>query len=223
MNSPLLHRILSYLVTLLVPVALVLTIVIAGGGLLGRQFLQFEYNAPGFPVDRYGFTKEDRLYWSNITFNYLVNSADISFLADLRFQNGQPVYNDRELGHMVDVKRTVQSTFAVWIASLVLLLVIGGWLWGTGWQDDFRQGLGRGGWLTVFVLIFILLFVMFGFEVFFVAFHDVFFSPGTWMFEFSDTLIRLFPERLWRDIFVLIGSLSLVGAVALIFLFRKRS
>ncbi|HEX7975464.1 MAG TPA: TIGR01906 family membrane protein, partial [Anaerolineales bacterium] len=213
---------LSYLVTLLVPVALVLTIVIAGGGLLGRQFLQFEYNAPGFPVDSFGFTKEDRLYWSNITFNYLINSADVSYLGDLRFQNGQPVYNERELGHMVDVKRTLQGTFVAWIGSLVLILVIGGWLWGTGYSEDFRGGLRRGGWLTVILLVFVLLLVLFGFEIFFVAFHGVFFSPGTWMFEFSDTLIRLFPERLWRDIFTLIGSLALGGALALIFLFRKR-
>jgi uncharacterized membrane protein len=48
-----------------------------------------------------------------------------------------------------------------------------------------------------------------------VAFHNVFFEPGTWKFLFSDTLIRLFPQRFWQDLFLIVGGLSLVGGLAL--------
>jgi hypothetical protein len=63
---------------------------------------------PGFPADRYGFTTADRLYWADIAVDYLVNTAGIEFLADLRFEDGSPVYNERELKHMVDVKNRGQ-------------------------------------------------------------------------------------------------------------------
>ncbi len=214
-----LFRILSWLVTILVPVALALSAVRA---IMTPVFLQYEYHRPNFPPDSFGFTTEDRLHWSQIALDYLVNSADISFLADLRFPNGQPVYNERELNHMVDVKKTVKATLRVWVVSLVVLFVLGLWAWQGGWGEEYRSGLARGGWLTVFLLVFIIVFVIFGFNAFFVTFHNIFFQPGTWMFEFSDTLIRLFPERFWQDIFMIVGSSALVGGLILAFLFRRR-
>jgi integral membrane protein (TIGR01906 family) len=212
------YRILSWVVTLLVPAALCLTAVRA---MMTPLYLQFEYNSPGFPADPYGFTKTDRLYWSNIALDYLLNNAGISFLGDLRFKDGSPVYNERELRHMVDVKNTVKGALTVWVVSLVLLVVLGVWAWRGGWMDAFRIGMVRGGWLTVVLLAGILLFVLLGFGVFFVLFHDVFFQPGTWMFLYSDTLIRLFPERFWRDIFIIVGLLTIAGALLVTFLFRR--
>jgi integral membrane protein (TIGR01906 family) len=202
----------------LLPVALVLTVVRA---LLTPLFLNFEYDTPNFPPDSYGFTKEDRLYWSRFAVDYLLNPAGISYLGDLRFKDGSPVYNERELSHMVDVKNTVQVALRVWVLSLALLLGLGVWAWRGGWLEQFRQGVVRGSWLTVFFLVTILLFVLFAFGGLFVTFHNIFFKPGTWTFFFSDTLIRLFPERFWRDIFILVGTLALGGALALIFLLRK--
>ena len=32
-------------------------------------------------------------------------------------------------------------------------------------------------------------------QAWFVAFHEVFFAPGSWTFNYTDTLIRLFPEK----------------------------
>src|SRR4030067_3571738 len=94
-------RPLSWLVTILVPIALVLTGVRL---MMTSAFLNIEYNLPGFPPDRYGFTKAERLYWSNIAKDYLLNHAGIEFLGDLRFEDGPPVYNDRELTHIGEVK-----------------------------------------------------------------------------------------------------------------------
>lgn len=208
---------LSWLITLLVPVTLTLSAVRL---MLTPLYIQWEYNLPNFPADRYGFTKQDRLYWGNITRQYLLNSDGISFLADLRFPDGQPVYNERELRHMVDVKVTLSRTLQVWITSLVLLLGLGIWAWYDAWWQDFTRGVRRGAWVTVGLLVAILVFVLFLFEPFFIAFHNVFFDPGTWMFLWSDTLIRLFPEKFWQDIFILVGGLSLGGALALIVLLR---
>jgi integral membrane protein (TIGR01906 family) len=211
---------LSWLVTILVPVALVMTAVRL---MMTPAFLQIEYNMPGFPDDRYGFTKQERLHWSNIALDYLLNSQGISFLGDLRFENGQPVYNQRELSHMVDVKRTVQAALLVWYVSLLLLIALGLWAWRGGWLQFYRGGLARGGWLTVLLVGSIILFVAISFSVFFVAFHNVFFKAGTWTFLYSDTLIRLFPERFWRDIFIYVGVLSVGAGLGLALGLRRRS
>jgi len=220
-TAPGIYQVLSWIVTVLVPVALVLTSV----RLMFVGYIDIEYHAPGFPSDAYGFTTEDRLYWSKIARDYLLNSADITFLSDLRFQDGRPVYNARELGHMVDVKNTVKTAFSVWFFSIILLLGLGAWAWFGKWSEEFKRGLGRGGWLTVILVGVTIVMVMLSFGVFFVAFHNVFFDPGTWTFNYSDTLIRLFPERFWRDIFIYVGLLSLLGGLLLgiIFLRKKKA
>jgi integral membrane protein (TIGR01906 family) len=212
---------LSWLVTLLTPIALVLTAVRL---LLTPAFLPFEYNMPGFPQDPYGFTKEDRLHWSRYALDYLLNDAGIEYLGDLRFASGEPVYNPRELQHMLDVKNAIKMTLKVWYWILTALVLLALWAWVSSWVEAYRSGLGRGGWLTAGLLVIIMVFVLLSFNVFFVAFHNVFFQPGTWVFNYSDTLIRLFPERFWQDIFIYVGLLSGLGGISLGYFLRpKRS
>ena len=225
MNSPGYSSALSWLVTILVPVVLVLTAVRL---LITPAFVFIEYNTPNFPDDRYGFTKQDRLEYSNIALDYLLNDEGISYLADLHFPDGQTaplsscqfiddctrMYNDRELKHMVDVKNVVTAALNVWYVGIIGLVGLGVWARFGGWWPQFRRGLGRGGWLTIAVLAGLLLFVLLAFGVLFVAFHNVFFESGTWTFLYSDTLIRLFPERFWRDTFLAVGLLA--GGMGLI-------
>lgn len=233
-SRPLAQRsawLLSWIVTLLAPLVLVLAAVRL---LLTPAFLRLEYNTPGFPADPYGFTKEERLYWSNIALEYLLNDADITFLEELRFPPGQQappascqfmddctrLYNVRELKHMQDVKKVVQVALRLWHIGLGALLLLNIWAWRGGWWDDFRRGLQRGGWLTLALLGTILLLVLLAFGVIFVAFHNVFFEAGTWMFLTSDTLIRLFPERFWRDAFLAVGFLAGGGGLLVGYIFR---
>src|SRR4030067_1384188 len=118
---------------------------------------------------------------------------------------------------MVHVKNVVKATLVVWYISLAILIGLGVWAVVGGWWDTYRLGLVRGGWLTVIFVGSVVLFVLVGFGVFFVYFHEVFFNPGTWIFEYSDTLIRLFPERFWRDAFLVIGGVSMFCGLALVF------
>ncbi|NMC13879.1 MAG: TIGR01906 family membrane protein [Chloroflexi bacterium] len=212
--------IVLWIITLLVPVSLTL---IGVRILMSPAFLQIEYNQPGFPEDTYGFTKQDRLYWSKIAMEYLLNQEGISFLGDLRFEDGQPVYNERELKHMLDVKNVVKAAILIMYISLLILIGCGIWARHTGWWIDYRFSLARGGWFTVVLFAAIILFVMVGFDIFFVSFHNVFFAPGTWLFLFSDTLIRLFPERFWQTAFVFVGAFTLLAGLIVGLLFRIKS
>lgn len=209
----------SWLVTLLIPLALI------GLGLrllLTTAFLQIEYNMPYFPPDEYGFTKEDRLRWAPYALNYLVNNEGISYLGDLKFDDGTPLYNERELSHMEDVKRVTRGALTVWYATLALLLALGIWSRLGNWEQAYRQGLMRGGWTMVGLAIVVGLIVVIGIAVnpnvfwnFFAGFHSLFFEGDSWLFLYSDTLIRLFPLRFWQDAFLLAAVIALGGGVAL--------
>ena len=211
--------ILASLVAILVPIALI------GLGLrflLSPLFLQLEYNMPYFPPDEFGFTKADRLRWAPLALDYLLNKEDISYLGDLKFDDGTPLYNERELNHMDDVKRVTQGALRVWYASLAILLLLGVWAWFGVWWQAFLLGLMRGGWLMVGLAVTVGLIVVIGIAVnpnvfwnFFAGFHSLFFEGDSWLFLYSDTLIRLFPIRFWQDAFLLAAVIALGGGIAL--------
>jgi integral membrane protein (TIGR01906 family) len=221
------------IVIILVPIVLVLGAV---RGVLNPLFLEFEYRTPNFPPDSFGFSMDERLRYARIALDYLLNDEDISFLAEQRFPDGEQappascvymedctlMYNQRELKHMEDVKEVVQASLMVWYGAIVILLVAAGWAWRGEWADDYRWALARGGLLTLILIFGVLLLVLAAFGIFFVAFHQVFFEAGTWTFLWSDTLIRLFPERFWRDTFLVVGGLTISLALLFWRLFRPR-
>ncbi len=215
----LIFAVLSWIVTILIPFALI------GLGLrvlLTPLFLQVEYNMPYFPPDDYGFTKQDRLKWAPYALNYLTNSAGISYLGDLKFPDGKPLYNERELSHMNDVKRVTQGALRVWYLTLALLLLLGVWAWFGSWWPAYHLGLRRGGWLMIGLAVAIGLIVVIGIAVdpdvfwnFFAGFHHLFFTGDSWIFLYSDTLIRLFPIRFWEDAFLWAAVIALAGGIGL--------
>ena len=215
------------LLIVLVPVVLTLTNVRL---LMTPLFPNFEYNLPGFPLDLYGFAKEDRLKWSKVAIDYLLNNAGIEFLADLRFPEGQTaplescgdyttrdctyLYNDRELRHMVDVKNVTRGALWVWGVGGVMVLLSAGALFYFGERAALRAGLLWGAGITLVFYLGIIAVIAVNFNALFVQFHQVFFESGTWTFLFSDTLIRLFPVRFWQDAFIFIGAASVVEALS---------
>ncbi len=192
-------------VAALIPPVLLLTNVRV---LLTHTFLEIEYRMPGFPPDPYGFTREDRLQWAPIALDYLRNDAGVEFLADLRFADGAPVYNAGELRHMEDVKRLTQT--ALWLWRVGLAVVAGGLAllaWRAGHGQAWKA-LSTGGQLTLGLMAVLGLALFLSFSFVFVGFHRLFFEGDTWLFRYSDTLIRLFPERFWRDAFLWIAGLT---------------
>jgi integral membrane protein (TIGR01906 family) len=123
---------------------------------------------------------------------------------------------------MQDVKTVTQGALKLWYISLVLLLGLGVWAWYGGWWEHFLLGLKRGGWLMVGLAGLIGAIVIVGiainpnvFDEFFVLFHSLFFEGNSWLFYFSDTLIRLFPIRFWQDAFLWAAVIALGGGLAL--------
>jgi uncharacterized membrane protein len=49
----------------------------------------------------------------------------------------------------------------------------------------------------------------------FLAFHELFFEPGTYLFPADSDLIRLFPEPFWFDAALAAGLAIILPALAL--------
>jgi integral membrane protein (TIGR01906 family) len=59
----------------------------------------------------------------------------------------------------------------------------------------------NGGALTAVLLAALVVFILLSWRTFFIMFHDVFFPPGTWTFDWENSLIRIFPDKFWFDAF----------------------
>ena len=216
-----LTTILSYLTSLLIPLALI------GAALrilLSPIFFNIEYRMPYFPADEFGMTQQDRLQWAPFAVEYLVNSADISYLGDLQFKDGSPLYNERELSHMADVKNVVRGALNVWYISLAILTLLTILAWRGKWIPGYINGLRRGGLWMIGLAVTLGLIAGVGivanpdvFWQFFTFFHSIFFEGDSWLFYFSDTLIRLFPIRFWQDAFLWAAVLASGGGIGLAF------
>ncbi len=217
---------LSWFITLITPLVLI------GLGvrlLMTPIFPNIEYRLPWFPKDDFGFTTADRLHWGPMGINYLLNNADISYLGDLKFPDGSPLFNERELSHMHDVKGVMQGFLNIWYLTLIVVILLGAWAWRGKWLTDYRSGLMRGGWLTLVLAFTIGIIATLGasgngdmFWTFFEDFHGLFFKGDTWLFPYSDTLIRLYPLQFWQDAVLYIGIIAAVGALALAFGLKPR-
>ena len=221
------RSVLKWLVVILMPFALIMLGVRL---LLTPAYLQLEYRAPGFPPDDYGFTAAERLHWGTFGINYLLNEAPPSYLGELQFESGQPVFVEREVSHMRDVKLVVAGLLRAWYAVLVLILLVGLYAWKVNWLATFRAGVRIGGILTLAIAGVAGVLGTLGasgsgalFWEFFSGFHGLFFSGNSWLFEYSDSLIRLYPLRFWQDAVLHIGLLAAIAAALLAVGLRQRS
>lgn len=190
----------------------VLLVLISARLVMSEVFLQFEYNRPGFPEDYYGMTREQRLHYAPFAVAYLLNGEGIDFLANLKFPDGEPLFNARELRHMQDVKTVTQIAFAVAVVSGLLALASAVYLYSRS-RTALRKSLFQGSILTLAIVAAIIIVAILNWNYFFTLFHTLFFESGTWYFLYSDSLIRLFPEQFWFDAALTIGTFTVLGAL----------
>ncbi len=192
------------------------------------EFLQFEYRDAGFPADPFGFTLDERIEYGTASVNYItdvLNKNPDEFLAGLQKKDGSPLYNERELSHMKDVRIVFQTARAV-MAAMIVFIIITGWLVSkkTDALPGFLRALSLGSCLTLVLMALAGFAIVTGFDAFFEQFHHLFFTGDSWLFYADDSLIRLFPEKLWVDGFTLAALLTgiLAGLILLVSLMAYR-
>jgi len=218
-----LQSVFKLLLILAIPLFLVSTNVRL---LLSPSFVRYEYSKESFP-EAEGFSPEGRVSTAEATIFYLLSDKGIGFLRGLESE-GRPIFNERELTHLADVKVWVRRTLAVQnlsglliIASVALLL--------------FEEGSRRlplyilsAGLITILAVGLIAFFAYLNFDVFFVIFHRLLFVGDSWIFAPSDALIQLFPLPFWVDAtrylaLLTIGEALLLGLGAWIAELRHHS
>ena len=205
-----LFKIFSAIIALTLPFFLIMGAIRI---LLNPFFLDYEYNQPGFPADEFGFTTPDRLKWGKLSLLYLTNNESDDYLGTLKFDNGSSLYNERELSHMLDVRLLVKAALKAWYGVILFLIVMMLFYWRTHQMRQYWKAISYGGWLTLGLILLVIAGIFIDFNQLFAGFHAIFFEGDTWLFFTSDTLIRLFPEKLWSDAFIYMGVFTLVEAL----------
>lgn len=180
--------------------------------LLTQTYLQLEHRYLGVTNDAYGLTADDRLNWASITLKYLIDEVDVEVLANLRFEDGRQIYRRREIRHLQDVKQLIWSVLLIWKASLAAFAILFIILWRMTKMKFVWNVIFDSSKLALYIIAGMLII---GFPTLFLGFHYVFFEGVTWMFWPDDTLVRLFPERFWRDATIVTVVATLIEAVLL--------
>jgi integral membrane protein (TIGR01906 family) len=183
--------------------------------LMHPRWVHFEYSRPDFPPDAFGFTTQERTQLAVIGIDSIIGPRGVVVLQEAKLPDGSPAFNEREISHMQDVRVVTAN---VYLAQAVLFIAaiaaVVGLVRGQA-QGAASGALLTGAIVTVALLAALIVFVLTGFDTFFTDFHRVFFSGNTWLFDYTDTLIRLYPVQFWFDAATVIGVTSLVEAIVL--------
>jgi integral membrane protein (TIGR01906 family) len=189
---------------------------------LSPVFYTIEYRLPNFPPDSYGFTQADRLRWAEFSIDFISGKIDTATFAGAQLPDGSPLFNEREIAHMVDVRILTIAMLWVWRFLVITFLLAFVFTKSKNAEGHFLQMLAQGAKVTLFLIAAILIFLAINFNQLFTAFHRIFFEGDSWLFYLNDSLIRLFPLKFWQDLFIFIGALSILLSLALIYVNHKR-
>ena len=154
-----------------------------------------------------GFSEaEVGLVTNAIVADLVVGPADFDIALD-----GAPVLNERERGHMRDV-RTV--FVGLWVLTGAALIVLG--LAALLDRPGFWRGVRRGTAVLAVGVVVLGVVALVAFDTLFETFHRLFFAGGSYTFDPStDRLVQLFPFVFWQETAMAVGAL-IVGLSALL-------
>ena len=136
--------------------------------------------------------------------------VDGSFMASLDGEG--PLLDASERSHMTDVSRLVRLLAGVSVFALIIAGIGAAWLR----REARRRGrlmLIAGGSIGLIAVALAGIFAV-AFEPAFLAFHALFFPPGTYLFETGSELILLFPQGFWFDAALIAGAVIILTALA---------
>ncbi len=152
---------------------------------------------------------------SAILYDLIVGPPDFAVAVD-----GRPVLDERERGHMRDVRRVFMGVGVAVLAAVLVVLAVGRRSRAAGW---FRRAVAAGAIILAGAVIVLGLFFGLAFDTAFDLFHRLFFGSGTYTFDpTTERLVQLFPERFWYETSIALGVVLLAGAALAAWLALRR-
>ncbi len=162
-----------------------------------------------------GFTTEQLRTATGAILGDLVFGGDFAVTLD-----GQPVLDAREKAHMADVRTVFRGLWILAIVSAAVLLA-------ASRRPDHASTWRavRGGSLVLVVGVVILGAVgLVAFDQLFEAFHEVFFPPGSFLFDpRTDRLVQLFPFQFWQETAIVVGVVIIAMALIVAWVAGRRA
>jgi integral membrane protein (TIGR01906 family) len=176
---------------------------------------------------RYGFDKYNVGETTGLEKSELDKAADglISYfnsgdeVIDITVMKHEPfqLFNDREIGHLKDVKALFRLVYWLLLGTLIYSLAyIGVSLFIRKDKRVLAQGLLYGGGLTLVLIAALGIAILVDFDSFFYRFHLISFANDLWMLNpATDYLIMLFPQGFWYDAALFCVITTILGALIL--------
>lgn len=133
--------------------------------------------------------------------------------------DGEPVLNDRERGHMRDVRTVFLGLWALTAVAAVILVVA--WRRSIGRPHErswFWRAVRRGASGLAIAVVGLGVVALLAFDVLFEVFHRLLFAGGGYTFDpATERLVQLFPFRFWQETAIVVGAVIVLvcGAVTL--------
>jgi integral membrane protein (TIGR01906 family) len=157
---------------------------------------------------------------TNVIRDYFSNGRrDLDVTVADNAGNRVPLFNEREIAHMRDVKALVLRLYRVLDVALAALVTAGLALLirPLGGPKRLATVLLAGSTLTGANLIGLGAAAAFGgFDELFLQFHQLSFSNDFWLLDPTrDHLVQLFPQGYWMDVTIFVAALSLTVCASL--------
>jgi len=132
-----------------------------------------------------------------------INSILLEYLYGIRKDYDYTLFDKKEREHLSDVRSVIvklnilKNILFIIIIPLVSIIYF---LDRTNFLLRVYKIFFYSGFFTLVISSVMILAIFVGFDILFTIFHKLFFAPGTWVFDYSENIIKIYPLGFFYDI-----------------------
>lgn len=159
-----------------------------------ERFFETQYKALN-TAESMNMSDEDLMLATHTLLDYLQNKRDDINVEVVVEGKNVPMFNQKEIDHMVDVKDLFTGLNSLQMAAYVIFIILIVALTITNRMSSLTNSIYRALGVYLFVIGGIAVYAFIDFSGFWVIFHKVLFSNDLWLLNpNTDRMINMFPE-----------------------------
>lgn len=159
-----------------------------------ERFFETQYKALN-TAESMNMSDEDLMLATHTLLDYLQNKRDDINVEVVVEGKNVPMFNQKEIDHMVDVKDLFTGLNSLQMAAYVIFIILIVVLTITNRMSSLTNSIYRALGVYLFVIGGIAVYAFIDFSGFWVIFHKVLFSNDLWLLNpNTDRMINMFPE-----------------------------